>query len=258
MSIIRFLRKDNQESIVDLTIPKTVLITGANGGLGRILVEAFLANDYEVIAHTRVKYDDFEKAFVEFNHRVTFVYADLSDLHSVDECFLNLTKNREKIDIVVHNAAKEHGGYLVMTKLDEIQNIMNINFNSTLRINQLLIKLLKKSPFPSIINISSIAGLDLDSGNIAYGISKASLNASTIVLSKDLSQFGIRVNSIAPGLVMTNMVGKMRGLDYNQMKDRSIIGVLEPYRIANVALFLASETSLAINGQVIRADGGRK
>jgi 3-oxoacyl-[acyl-carrier protein] reductase len=237
---------------------KTVLITGASGGIGNSLIDAFLKNNFKVIAHSRIRYEDFESKYLQYGDQIVFIYSDLSNRDSLNQCFNSLSKEIDQLDVIIHNAAKEHGGLLMMTKLEDIQSIFEINFFSTIRINQILLKLLRKSDNPSIINISSISGLDLDSGNIAYGLSKASLNALTSVLSKDFANFKIRVNSIAPGLVDTKMSKKMQDSSFKEMKSRSIRGVLDPLEIANIALFLSSEASSAINGQVIRADGGSK
>lgn len=254
MKTIKFLSEFAETPGLTNLDSKTVLITGASGGLGNVLIKAFLLNDYKVIAHTRTKDLEFESSFN--NLKLSHVYADLSIVDSVNECFQTLSKKIDKIDVIIHNAGKEHGGYLMMTKLEEIKAIFDVNFFNTLRINQILLPLLRKSKHPSIINISSVAGIDLDSGNIAYGLSKSSMNSSTPVLSKDFSRFGIRVNTIAPGLLNTRMAKKMRPDTFLKMKEKSIRGVLEPFEIANIALFLSSEASSAINGQIIRSDGG--
>ena len=110
----------------------------------------------------------------------------------------------------------------------------------------------------NIINISTTSAIDSDAGRLGYSSSKAALITSSQVLSKELSPYNIRVNVIAPGLTDTDLMNNNHSKEIieNVIKKLSIKRIANPNEIANVALFLASESSSYITGQVIRIDGG--
>ena len=109
----------------------------------------------------------------------------------------------------------------------------------------------------SIINISSVSGIDLPEGNCAYGVSKAAFIAFTKVLAAECGRFNIRVNTIAPGLIDTDMFRKIEEKAKKGLVARASLNRLgSPEEVANLAAFLASDESSFVNGQVIRIDGG--
>ncbi len=109
----------------------------------------------------------------------------------------------------------------------------------------------------SIINFSSISGLDANAGNAAYGVSKAGIASLTRTMSRELAKANIRVNALAPGFVETDM-NKQIAEDYMEsMKQQISLGrIAHPEEVASLAVFLASDESSYITGQVIRIDGG--
>ena len=110
----------------------------------------------------------------------------------------------------------------------------------------------------SIINLSSSTSFTADTGTIAYGSAKAALNYATKVLSKELANQGIRVNAVAPGVTDTSMLKEMDPKAINdQLKSSSLKQLATPKQIASVIMFLCSEESSHITGQIIRIDGGQ-
>jgi 3-oxoacyl-[acyl-carrier protein] reductase len=145
-----------------------------------------------------------------------------------------------------------------MTTLDKLNKIYNINFFSIFLITQKLLRLLKKGSSPSIINISSSASIENNIGRFAYSSSKVLINSFTKTLSKEAGRYKIRVNAVAPGLTNTKMM-KSTTTEKNineTIKRISLLRVCEPEEIANLVLFLGSNVSSYINGQVISIDGG--
>lgn len=240
---------------------KTVFITGANGGIGRELVERFASEGCNIIAHLRCENEDF-LAFVniirlKYNIDVTICYFDLADEMAIKNGLQIFLKEKTVIDVLINNAGVAHGGLLQMSSIADIKSVFNINYFAPLQIMQVISRLMSRQKSGSIINISSIAGIDLEAGNCAYGASKASLIALTKTASKELARYGIRVNAIAPGATDTAMVRKMDAKAEEKMISDSSFGRLaEPKEIADVAFFLASDESSFVNGQVIRVDGG--
>jgi 3-oxoacyl-[acyl-carrier protein] reductase len=159
--------------------------------------------------------------------------------------------------VLVNNAGVAHGGLFQMTSMDTIRQVFEVNFFSVLQLTQSVVRLMQKKKSGSIINMASVAGIDLQSGNIAYGVSKAALIAATKTLAAELGSSGIRVNAIAPGLTDTDMADSMeKEARQNMIAKTSLKRLALPTEIANVAVFLASDMSSFITGSVLCADGG--
>ena len=163
-----------------------------------------------------------------------------------------------KIEVIVNNAGINQVSLFQMTSINKIKEIFDVNFFAHLKLTQRLMKILIKNKKGSIINISSNAADECDAGRSAYASSKSALIAFTKVLSKELGSFNIRVNAIAPGLTNTDMMGKdvsKKILD-TAINRIALKRVAEPEEISNVALFLASDLSSYVSGEVIFVTGG--
>ena len=146
-----------------------------------------------------------------------------------------------------------------MTPISDIRKVLDVNLFGMLEVTQLISKYMIRNKSGSIINIASVAGIDLSSGNSAYGLSKAAVIAFSKTLSKEISSFGIRVNVVAPSLTDTDMAHTDEATKEREMLlsgDDYFYRMAKPEEIANVVNFLASDDSFFINGQVIRVDGG--
>ena len=109
----------------------------------------------------------------------------------------------------------------------------------------------------SIVNVASIAGIDGDMAQLEYAASKAALISATTRFAYELSDYGIRVNAVAPGMTNTKMLGEMDdGVTMSYMRHKTMRRKAEPLEIADVCLFLASEMSSYVNAQTIKVDGG--
>ena len=148
-----------------------------------------------------------------------------------------------------------------MTKIKSIKEVFDVNFFGMLEVTQLVSKTMVRNKSGSIINIASVAGLDLLQGNCAYGTSKAAVIAFSKTLSFELGKYGIRVNCVAPGLTDTDMAMASESekerilLSNNKEPFKRIAKVQE---IVDVISFLASDKSSFINGETIRVDGGNR
>ena len=130
------------------------------------------------------------------------------------------------------------------------EKIVKVNFEAVAEIDD-------SKVYGASVDFNGLFQIDLKSGNSAYGTSKAAIIAWTKVLSKELATYNIRVNAIAPGLSNTNMATLMKSKAGEEMIKHSLMKRLgTPEEIANVAVFLASEKSSFVNGQIIRVDGG--
>ena len=248
-------------STSDLLKGKTALITGCNRGIGKAIMETFAQNGATIWACARKESAEFDSLLAKlrskYNANINPLYFDLADETAVKEKLSALVIKKERIDILVNNAGVAHGGFFQMMPIHKIKEVFEINFFSQLLVTQYITKIMVKQNSGSIINLASIAGIDGGQGYTSYGSSKAALICATKVLSKELASHNIRVNAIAPGLTETDMADLMETKAKSIMIAASSMNRLaQPQEIANTALFLASDLSTFINGQVIRVDGG--
>ena len=164
----------------------------------------------------------------------------------------------KKIDVLVNNAATIQNSLFQMTPLKKLNETFKINFFNQVYLTQLIVKKMQVNKKGSIVNVSSTSALQGNIGRLAYASSKSSLITATKVMSRELGQFGIRVNSICPGLTNTDMM--INNTDKKILSE--IIGrlslkrIAEPNEVANVIAFLASDLSSYLTGENITVDGG--
>ena len=163
-----------------------------------------------------------------------------------------------RVDVLVNNAGVAHGGLFQMTSLGKVREIFEVNFFAQLRVTQLILRHMVRQKSGSIVNIGSIAGLDLAAGNVAYGVSKAALMAFTTTLAAEVGELGIRVNAVAPGLIDGEMGKMMESRASDRMIENSAMKrFADIQEVSEVVLFLASHAAAFVNGQTIRVDGGK-
>ena len=145
-----------------------------------------------------------------------------------------------------------------MTPLKKIKEKFKINFFNQIYLSQLIVKKMQKNKKGSIINVSSTSAIQGNIGRLAYASSKSSLITATKVMSRELGQLGIRVNSICPGLTNTDMmVNNTDKKILSEITERlNLKRIAEPDEIANVITFLASDLSSYLTGENIIVDGG--
>ncbi len=247
-----------------LLVGKTAVITGANRGIGHEIVKAFAAEKCNVWACARTKNNEFEKELekISENNQVVIrpLYFDICNEKEMREAIKVIQQSKMAIDILVNCAGILHIAPFQMTKADDLRNVFETNFFAPVELTRLVTKLMIRHKKGSIINLASQAGLDPHPANSAYGSAKAALIMFTQVLASEVAELGIRVNAIAPGNTDTDMIlPVIEKAGEDSMYDITAMGrFAKPEEIADVAVFLASDKSSFINGEVIRVDGGRK
>ena len=240
---------------------KVALVTGANRGIGKSIVETFVKNGASVLACVRQVTPELEEWMRSLEgHAGTFVkpiVVELSDEASVKNVIKETMAITSRVDILVNNAGVASGSLFQMTSLAEIRKVFDVNFFSQILLTQGVSRLMARNKAGSIINISSTAALVADPGTLAYGASKAAFSRATQSMATELGALNIRVNAIAPSVTRTDMFEQMSESARNKLIQSSALKrAAEPQDIANVALFLASDLSAFITGQIMRVDGG--
>jgi 3-oxoacyl-[acyl-carrier protein] reductase len=241
---------------------KTVLITGANRGIGLAIVEKFLKNECNIIACSRkddeISLKKLNEISKKFPNKIKIYRFDLGKIDDVENACSKILAENNNIDVLINNAGQNHVALFLMTKIQKFKEIFEVNFFSQLVITQKIIKNMIKNKTGSIINIASNAASEVDIGRAAYATSKASIITFTKILAKELGSYGIRVNSISPGLTNTDMMGD--GISEKIMTETiskiPLKRVAQPEEIANTCFFLASDLSSYITGENISVTGG--
>ena len=240
---------------------KTAVITGSNKGIGKVILELFAENGANVIACSRKETPEFVKTLEllkwKFNVSIIPVYFDLEDSSQIKTAITSIISLKAKIDILVNNAGYASGAYFQMTPIADLERMIKVNFTSQIQFTQGISRYMVRFKSGSIINMGSTAGLFGDVGMLSYGSSKAALIFATKTMATELGQHNIRVNVIAPSVTKTEMYDQMEENARNKLIESSAFKrAAEPIEVANVALFLASDLSTFVNGQIIRVDGG--
>lgn len=239
---------------------KKALVTGSSRGIGRKIVEVFLANGAEVwglCSKPSAAKAELEAMAAEKGTAFHEICANVGDAEQLSEVVKAALAEAGNFDILVNNAGITRDGLSFRMKMEDWQNVLNVNLTGTFVITQIVSNAMLKARSGSIINMSSIVGVHGGAGQVNYSASKAGLIGYSKSLAKEVGVRGIRVNCIAPGFIETDMTAVLKEdyvkamLDTVPMKRGG-----KPEDIANVALFLASDMSSYVTGQVIGVDGG--
>ena len=235
---------------------KVVIVTGASSGIGAATAKRFAELGAKVLCGYSKNKEGAEKTVkncIGLSGEAFSFKADISNEEDRKNLVKNCVKIWGKIDILVNSAGISN---------NNIDEVLSVNFVGPYELIKLTEKYLQLSKNPVIINISSIAGIAALGRNIGYLGSKSALNAMTISLARSLGSYGIRVNSICPGFVETEWWNnRLNGKTILEIKDNEIKKI-PLARIAKVEdivepiIFLASNRSRHITGQIISIDGG--
>jgi len=240
---------------------KTAIITGSNRGIGKAVLETFAENGADIFACVRKESDEFSNVTARLSEKtgvsITPVYFDLAESEQVKSGIKSILSSKKQIDILVNNAGVASGSFFQMTSLKDLKQVFEINFFSQILFTQGISRYMTRFKTGSIINIASTAGLIGDAGMTSYGSSKAALMFATKTMATELGEMNIRVNAIAPSITKTDMFDQMEEKARSKLIDASALKrPAEAVEVANVALFLASDLSSYVTGQVLRVDGG--
>lgn len=214
-----------------------VFITGASRGIGKAIKSIYLSNGYNVIAPTRQE-------------------LDLADASSVEK-FLQNNKDLQ-VDILINNAGINDINLIENVTDKEIDDTLEINVVSPLKLLRAFVPNMKKNNFGRIVNIGSIWGVVSKPGRCIYSVTKNGVNGITNTLSIELAPYNIRVNTVCPGFTLTELTYKNNTEEQIRLisKDIPMGRMAQPEEIANVVYFLANEKNTYVTGQRVVVDGG--
>lgn len=238
---------------------KTAIITGCSRGIGFATLKHLSSKLEKIFACVRKIDDNFINALSKFeNQNVIPIEFDLNDRDEIKKAIDKIKSETESIDMLVNNAATIDTALFQMTPDKKIKDIFEINFFSQVYFTQQIVKLMLKKKSGSIVFVSSTSSIDGDFGRGSYASSKSALNSISKVMSRELGNFNIRVNAIAPGLTNTDMAIKntKKEIIDDVISKTSLKRIAKPEEIAKVISFLLSDDASYITGQTIRVDGG--
>ena len=240
---------------------KTAVITGCNRGIGKAILELFASHGANIFACVRRE----DAGFSEFTCRLAETWAvkivpicfDMAKPDEIKSAAKQIAAFKKPVDVLVNNAGIGYSALFQMTPANNLKEVFEVNFFGPFLFTQYLVKLMARRKSGNISNIASTAAIDGNTGKAAYGASKAALICFTSVISSELASSGIRANAIAPGMTDTDiLVCLPEEVIQGNCQAGGTKKIMKPSEIADTALFLASDLSAHISGQVIRVDGG--
>lgn len=240
---------------------KTCLITGTSRGIGREIAECFWKEGAVVYANAR-KEGCLEKWAEELNSEgkgtIVPIYFDITKTEEIKKGILRLKKEAGRIDVLVNNAGIIQNDSLGMISVDKVRELFDVNVFGLLELTQFVAtRFMMKQKSGSIINLSSIVGVEGSKGQIAYSASKGAVIALTKSMAIELAPYGIRVNAVAPGMIQTERL-KVSLKDDGKEEFSSLgMGRLgKPQDVAGGCLYFATELSSYTTGQILVIGGG--
>ena len=237
---------------------KTAIITGGGSGIGLATARAFCKEGAKVILFGR-REEKLVSAANELGDSVLIVQGDMTHNDDLDQLINKTLNNFKGIDILVNSAGLYNGAPLHEISDSQWDGIMDINIRSIFQLTRRVLPIMMAQKSGSIVHISSILGLIAVPQVAAYNVSKGALNQFSRSIAVEYGSYGIRSNSICPGLIETDMTAdlmKDASLMQEWSKEYPIGRFGKPEDVASACLFLASDESSFITGTVLPVDGG--
>ena len=245
-------------SSCDLLKNKVCLVTGASRGIGYAVAKRFAVCGAVVYANGRR--EESLKELLSLNGNcpgsVIPLYFDVTDSAAAKKAMMQIKKEQGKLDVLVNNAGIMKDALIGMISKEDMRQVFEVNVFAVMDMLQLAVKLMSRQNSGSIINLASIVGTNGNRGQMVYSASKGAVISLTKTAAKELASKHIRVNAVAPGVIDTDM---FRSIGEEKMKEKiNLIGMNRagtPEEVADTCIYLASDLSVYVTGQVIGVDG---
>ncbi|MBQ1376187.1 MAG: SDR family oxidoreductase [Clostridia bacterium] len=234
---------------------KTAVVTGAAKGIGRAICEVFLKNGAKVVGL------DISEPAEPLSGDIVYLKLDVSSTGDCEQVYGEIVTRLERIDILVNCAGITVDAMTKKMTEEQFDRVVAVNLKGTWNLTRLVGPAMQQQKSGSIINISSVVGVFGNVGQSNYAATKAGVVGMTKSWAKEFSMKGgnVRVNAIAPGYTMTDMMKTVPPDILEKIKGTTMLGRLaEPSEIANAVLFLASDLSTYVTGELINVNGGMR
>ena len=239
---------------------KIAIVTGASQGIGKTTAELFSKSGAHVvcIARNEEKIKNLANTISKNGHSASYIPCDISDGDLFQNTIKSVINDYGKIDILINNAGITRDSLVLRMKDHQWDEVLNTNLKGVFHATKSVLRSMMKNKYGRIINITSIVGLQGNSGQSNYSASKAGLIGFSQSVAKEVASRGITINCIAPGWIETEMTNDLsQDIKSEIIKNIPIGKTGTTEDIAYTALFLASKESKYITGQTITVDGGR-
>jgi 3-oxoacyl-[acyl-carrier protein] reductase len=245
---------------MDLLNKKVALITGASRGIGRAIALRF-AQEGAHVAFTYLSSVEkglaLEEELRAFGGKVKGYRSDASDYKAAEELIAAVIADFGTVDVLVNNAGITKDGLLMRMSEEQWDSVITVNLKSVFNLTKAVIKPMMKARSGSIINLTSVVGIRGNAGQANYAASKAGIIGFTKSVALELGSRNVRSNAIAPGFIETEMTGEINEKAVEEWKQQiPLKRGGQPEEVADACVFLASDLSRYITGQVLQVDGG--
>ncbi len=239
---------------------KTAVVTGGSKGIGKAIVEAFLAEGATVYYISRTECSEADKlAEIAKNagSEVIWKQGSVSDSARMNEIAAEVLKEKGQIDVLVNNAGITRDGLSFLMKDEQWNEVIETNLSSVFYLSRPVARAMAKKRSGSIINISSVVGIIGNAGQCNYAAAKAGIIGFTKSLARETAGRNVRVNAVAPGFIQSDMTEAIPDAAKEEFMKKIPLGRIgNAEEVAKTVLFLASDMSSYITGDVISIDGG--
>lgn len=240
---------------------KCAIVTGGTRGIGRAVAIGLAKEGCNVAINYRKSDKEAKEVVAEIKamgRDALAVKADVSSFDDGEKMFKKVLKKFGHLDILVSNAGINWDGVIWKMSEKQFDAVINTNLKGCFNYNRLAADTFRGQRYGKIVNISSINGLRGKFGQTNYSASKGGEIAMSKALAKELGKFNVNVNVICPGMVMTEMAAKIPQEFLDKAVDETVLGRIASVEdIANVVVFLCSDKSRHITGEIIKVDGGQ-
>jgi len=245
---------------MDLLKGKVALITGASRGIGRAIAQRF-AQEGAHVAFTYLssveKGQALEEELRAFGGTIKGYRSDASDYKAAKDLIAAVIADFGTVDVLVNNAGITKDGLLMRMSEEQWDTVITVNLKSVFNLTKAVIKPMMKARSGSIISLTSVVGIRGNAGQANYAASKAGIIGFTKSVALELGSRNVRSNAIAPGFIETEMTGEINEKAVEEWKQQiPLKRGGQPEEVADACVFLASDLSRYITGQVLQVDGG--
>lgn len=240
---------------------KVAFVTGGTRGIGAAIARKLASQGASLILNGRTESDEArsfgEDLAKEYGHEVLFEFGDIGDAATSSNAVKQAFKVHRRLDILVNNSGVLQDALIGMVSEEDVRVTIDTNLIGVIHGIQAATRLMRRGGGGTIINITSIIGRLGNRGQLVYGASKAGVIGATLSAAKELAEHDIRVNAIAPGFIDTDMTRHIPADKYEErIRSIAMNRIGTPEDVANAVLFLASDLSTYVTGQVLGVDGG--